>query len=219
MDTKIDGRYTEAMIDELDWHEPTIADSVVQQDGGRLDEDGVVIAGAALVITLLSDLLQALSADRKVAIAINNYTDRALAHPHAFTDSGGIHSINLEVAGGLAGFISAEKTKGPIARGTVGVVGYILKGLHLKLVIMWQVPFDYTLYSNYFKLAVISSHIAIDKTLFKDMYFDKHQITLGNAQKAEGGTGIRHCSGYELEGVMGSSGEATLNTSIRMKPC
>jgi hypothetical protein len=48
MDTKIDGRYTEAMIDELDWHEPTIADSVVQQDGGRLDEDGVVIAGAAL---------------------------------------------------------------------------------------------------------------------------------------------------------------------------
>ncbi len=213
MGNKSDGRFSETVIDQLEWFEPVMEDPV--QD--NRNNASAVLAGAALVITLLSDLLKALSADRKIAIAVNNFTNRALAHPHAATLSGGTHSIELEVGGGLAGFITASKTKGPVACGTVGVVGYILKGLHLKFVVMWQVPFDYSLYSNYFKLAIISSHMPIDKALFKDMYYNKHHLTKGNARKADDGTGIWHDHGYELEGVMGSSGEATLNTSIRVK--
>ena len=140
-----------------------------------------VIAGSALVITILSDLLESLTAARKISIAINNYTGKTLTTPKSYTFSGGTHALALEIDGDKAGFSSAEKTSGPVATGTVGVVSYELEGTGFRLAIMYSTPFDYDLYSNWFKMAVINKTTKTDYSLYEDMYYNYDKKTSGNA--------------------------------------
>lgn len=173
---------------------------------------GAVIAGTALVWTVLKDLLAVMSKPRRIAVAVNNYPAHALTDPKYCCIGGGVESADIHVDGGHAGFVSAQKT---FADGTFGVVTYKISGTQKRLAIMWSVPENRALYKNWFKVAIIPATTATNKALFKDMYYDKGKLTTGKAAKASVGSHTWETNGYVLKGTMGETPVATLNMEIR----
>lgn len=198
-------------------------------DGPQVADAGMVLkaisavaAGAGALSGLIGQLLNAIgSAQRRLAIGINNHTDKKLTKPKFYIFSGKIEAVSLEVGGKLCGAIGASKTAGPVARGAVGVVSFDIEGTPHRLAIMYSVPFDYNLYSNWFKLGIISKNIETNHDLYDDMYYDRGKLTSGYAAKADKGYAEWHVTKdgitYHLEGVMGNGGVATMNTSLKIK--
>lgn len=52
----------------------------------------------------------------------------------------------------------ANKYGGLIARGTAGVITYHLGDRNSTLAIMWSVPFDYNIYSNWWNIKIYDGH-------------------------------------------------------------
>lgn len=180
-----------------------------------------IIAGADALAGLIGQLLNAIgSAIRRLAIGINNHTDKKLIKPKYYLFSGKIEAASLEVEGKRCGAVGASKTAGPVATGAVGVISYEIEGTPHRLAIMYSVPFDYTWYSNWFKLGIISKNTATNHDLYVDMYYDKGELTSGNAARADEGYAEWHVEKdgitYHLEGVMGNGGVATMNTSLKI---
>lgn len=69
------------------------------------------------------------------------------------------------------------KTSGA-ARGSVGAFTYNLEDVEtkqtkLKMAVMFQVPFDYTQYSNYCAVGICDKDKPCDYNLFHEMYYNK----------------------------------------------
>ncbi len=95
------------------------------------------------------------------------------------------------------------------------MITYEIGDLDKRLAIMWSVPYDYVQYENWFKLSVIPSDTKADQALYEDMYYNKHRITDGEVAQASAGAHEWKTPDHVLTGVMGTSGECTLNVSIR----
>ncbi len=159
--------------------------------------------------------------DRALVIGINNSLPFDLVHPRYHVVSGKVEAVSLAVGAGFAGAAAASKTAGPVARGAVGVITYDFANEpnpH-RLAIMYSVPYDYNLYENWFKLSVIAPDVALDDSLFDDMY-NNRGATPGEAAAAAKGTAtwevIKDGRKFLLEGVLGNGGRAVLNMSITM---
>ena len=175
-------------------------------------DPATVKAGAEVVLKILNELLAYLGAiDRKISIAINNYPSTTLRMPKFACWSGDVVDTTLRVGGDRAGFFTAQKKWG--AYGTAGVLTYGIDGADKRLAVMWSVPKG-ALYKNWFKVSVVPRSTATDVALFDDMYYDNHKLTTGDCAPADGGSAAWTSNGYRLEGVMGTSGETTLNISI-----
>lgn len=184
---------------------------------GASEEDGpktgTVIAGAALVWTVLKDLLAVMSQPRRIAIAINNYPPLPLTEPRFVCCGGGLETADLEIPGKVAGFVSAQKT---FADGTFGVVSYQIGESKDRLAVMWSVPENRIFYKNWFKLAIIPNDTPTDSRLFDDMYYNKGKLTKGDAAKADDGSAKWSTERYKLSAVMGTTEITTLNTAIKL---
>jgi hypothetical protein len=174
-----------------------------------------VEAGSAVVGEILTALLEYLGAiDRKLAIAVNNYPTEELRMPKAACWSGDIVDTTLRIQADRAGFMTTQKKWG--AYGTAGVLTYEIAGTDQKLAVMWSVPKGIG-YKNWFKLSVIKNTVPTNVALFDDMYYDLGKLTIGKCAPADGGSAAWTNGAWRLEGVMGTSGECTLNTSIERK--
>lgn len=163
----------------------------------------------------LEKILNSMDMDavRRIAIAIDNQTEKKLINPESYFDSGQIQRIDLAINEKKVGFIAARKTYYSIY-GTWGVVTYEIENTTQKLAIMWSVPFNYGFYENWFKLAIINTDMQTHKNLLEDMYYNKG-ITEGKVQKASAGSKIWKKENYILQGIMGTGGSTTLDISIR----
>jgi hypothetical protein len=178
-------------------------------------DPATVKAGAEIVGKILTELLNYLGKiDRKVAIAVNNYPAEGLRMPKAACWSGDIVDTTLRIEGDRAGFMTAQKKWG--AYGTAGVLTYDISGTDQKMAVMWSVPKGIG-YKNWFKLSVVANDVPTNVALFDDMYYDKGKLTSGKCAPADKGSAAWTDHGWRLEGVMGTSGECTLNTSIERK--
>ncbi|XP_062332575.1 DELTA-stichotoxin-Hcr4a-like [Osmerus eperlanus] len=130
----------------------------------------------------MSNLVKAVPvsiSSRSVTIQITNQTENyTLINPNVWQYSGCAHidptSHIKPMESKVCSFI---KTMGAAA-GCVGVLTYETKRLQGKgceeiLAIMFSVPFDYNLYSNWFAVGIYGHGRACNRSLFKDMYYNK----------------------------------------------
>ena len=178
-----------------------------------------VLAGAAAAASVIASILGSISAqERTVVIAIHNYLSIDLADPRAWVHSGRIEGDLTPIPAGQFGTAVASKNPGPTATGAVGVVTWRFGDAEERLAVMFSVPYDYNLYKNWFKLAVIDGGVETDKALYEDMYYDKGR-TLGKAARADAGKATwqrtLHGQTGTLTGSMGRDGRCVLSVEVR----
>lgn len=103
---------------------------------------------------------------------------------------------------------AAQKTRGPVATGVVGVFTYYLPEISKTLAVMFSVPFDYNLYSNWFDVRLYSGRKWANKDLYNEMYY-------GDPFEGNDGWHRRNLgSGLKVKCAMSSSGQATIEIHI-----
>ena len=106
---------------------------------------------------------------------------------------------------------AARKTAGPVARGAVGVFTYYIKGLNKTLAIMYSVPFDYNLYSNWWNVKLYSGRKEATKEMFNEMYRSQSKPFKGDNGWHTKDLG----SGLSVNGAMASPGQTRLEIKVR----
>lgn len=101
---------------------------------------------------------------RKIGIVIKNPTGVTFENPATYFVSGVSDYVPpFTIPGGQALVWGARKTAGPVATGSVGVITYQLKDRDSTLAVMWSVPFDYNLYSNWWGVKVYDGYHSANK--------------------------------------------------------
>lgn len=167
---------------------------------------GAVAAGAAVIPQILAQILSTINVSREVAVAVNNYTGNDLINPAYYIVSGKLVNTASTVSAGMANFVSACRTTGA-ARGTVAVVTYELSNSNYRLAIYWSVPFGYAAHSNVLYLCLVDKSTLTDVRLYSELNEKAVNASAGSFSNTD--------SGYLLEAVMGTGGQATLNLSIK----
>ena len=134
-----------------------------------------VIPVAEFGIGVLKTLLDSLgSIKRKIAIGIGNKTQYAWQAVGVYFRSGTSDDVLPACASPQEAVIyPARKTSGPVATGVVGVLCYYIPDRKVSLCILFSVPFDYNLYSNWWDVQVFSGKKSPDNQLYNDMYYGK----------------------------------------------
>ena len=105
---------------------------------------------------------------------------------------------------------TARKTKGPVARGVVGVVAFYVPGISKTVAVLFSVPYDYNLYQNWWNVRFYEGERQADYSIYNDLYYSNpfkadvpHERDLGNNLK--------------FRGDMSSSGTPTLEIRVQGK--
>lgn len=170
-----------------------------------------VIAIAEFSADLLREILDILgNIDRKIAIGLGNQTTTSWDYGGVYYVSGTSDGVIPEkVPDGYIVLYNGRKTNGPVATGSVGVMGYRMSDGN-TVALMFSVPFDYNLYSNWWNAKVYKGYHSIDEAMFNEMYYGNDPFK-GDDAWHEKDIG----EGYFVKGVMGSSGTCTLEVYIR----
>ena len=109
----------------------------------------------------------------------------------------------------------ARKTAGPVPFGAEGVFSYYIPGIKKTLAVMFSVPFNYAVNSNWVDVQLYEGTITANKVLWYKMYHNNPNKFKGNNMWYEknlepdlGEKGIR------AKFSMSSSGQATIQMEI-----
>ena len=177
----------------------------------------MAVAAAGEVIAIadfrgLKNVLDALgSIQRKIAIGVANESDDnwTAIGTHFYSGTSDVILPNVVPKKKVA-LYTARKTAGPVATGAVGVMGYKM-GNGNTLGVMFSVPFDYNLYSNWWNAKVYEGDKPADKNMYHDLY-DNADFK-GDDHWHEKDIG----GGYAVRGAMSSSGQCTFECYIKKK--
>ena len=170
---------------------------------------GTAIAGAEFTAEVLEKILTALGdIGRKVAIGVVNESGGEWIAIGTYFYSGTSDQILPNtVPNQTVALYDARKTAGPVATGAVGVLGFMMQDGN-TLGVMFSVPFDYNLYSNWWNAKVYGGSKPVDKHMYDDLY--GNTTFKGDDQWHETSIGY----GYAVRGAMSSSGKCTLECLI-----
>lgn len=101
-----------------------------------------------------------------------------------------------------------RKSKGPVATGVVGVLTYYIPAKGSTLAVMWSVPFDYNLYSNWWNVKLYNGKKRPDHAMYKELYYDADPFRAGSWDTKNLGGGLK-CRGF-----MTTPGEAKLQIKV-----
>lgn len=123
-------------------------------------------------LDVLKTLLDTLgSIPRKIAIGIANKTPYEWKAVGVYFFSGTSDDVlPASVSPQEAVIYPARKTFGPVATGVVGVLCYYIPDREVSLYVLFSVPFDYNLYSNWWDVKVFSGKKTPDEQMYNDMY-------------------------------------------------
>lgn len=173
---------------------------------------GVVSAGAATV-SALTDVVKAMgNINRKIAIGIRNEAHRPFEALNVYYLSGTSDNTlpQSSIAHGKALVYTARKTSGS-ARGAVGVMSIYLPNDRVTLCVLFSVPYDYNLYSNWWNAKFYSGKKSASYDIYEDLYYNQ------NPFKGDDGFHSRSFSvprGCKIRGYMNSSGTSTLQVTV-----
>ncbi|XP_020506206.1 DELTA-actitoxin-Afr1e [Labrus bergylta] len=133
----------------------------------------------------MSESAEALAANlksrRNVTIEINNISNaHCLIDPKIYMDSGHCHippqPTVIPMKTELCNFTKTSAK----ASGAVGLLSYDLlekssNRVTDRLVLMFSVPYDNSMYKNWFGLAIYGTDKEVNEKLFKEMYYNKEQ--------------------------------------------
>lgn len=166
------------------------------------------LEAAALAVNLGEKLYDRLSnVDRGVVITIENRTGKTLTWAGVFEVSGSVTDFTEVIPPQQAGAVIAKKSQGSVGTGAVGVLRYRLGNESRVLEVMYQVPYDYNLYSNLFNGNIVDSTSGPTKGRFDANY--KHAYYAGKDVPTE------QDKGYEFSMSMTNKGQSNLKVTIR----
>ena len=172
-----------------------------------------IIAFVSLFLSVLRLIIQAFDQiTRSVTVRVFNTTNQSLTGSTVYFHSGTSDVIppdELQRQGQLR--YSARKTRGPVARGAVGVVTFEM-GNGNTVAILFSVPFDYTFYRNWWNVEIYQGQRRADSSMYKNLYYSNSALE-GNDEWREIKDN-RMKFGIEVRGVMSSSGDSTLHVHL-----
>nr|P58691.2 RecName: Full=DELTA-stichotoxin-Hcr4a; Short=DELTA-SHTX-Hcr4a; AltName: Full=Cytolysin RTX-A [Heteractis crispa] len=170
---------------------------------------GAIIAGASLTFQILDKVLAELGqVSRKIAIGIDNESGGSWTAMNAYFRSGTTDVILPEfVPNQKALLYSGRKNRGPDTTGAVGALAYYMSNGN-TLGVMFSVPFDYNLYSNWWDVKVYSGKRRADQAMYEDLYYS-------NPYRGDNGWHQKNLGyGLKMKGIMTSAGEAIMEIRI-----
>ncbi|XP_031563888.1 DELTA-actitoxin-Aeq1b [Actinia tenebrosa] len=171
---------------------------------------GAVIEGATLTFNVLQTVLKALGdISRKIAVGIDNESGMTWTAMNTYFRSGTSDIVlPYEVPHGKALLYNGQKDRGPVATGVVGVLAYAMSDGN-TLAVLFSIPFDYNLYSNWWNVKVYKGHRRADQRMYEELYY--------NLSPFRGDNGWHNRDlGYGLtsRGFMNSSGQSILEIHV-----
>ena len=110
---------------------------------------------------------------------------------------------------------SARKTAGPVTYGAEGIFTYYIPGITKTLAVMFSVPFNYAVNSNWVDVQLYDGSINANLDLWNMMYHNNPNKFKGNnmwhQKNLESGRGEK---GIRAKFYMSSSGQATIQIQI-----
>lgn len=200
----------EEASDEMAAPEAQPDNAAVEELAQARSATATVVAGLSLGASVVESILSGLgSVNRKVVISLANNTGLPLSAISVYFFSG---TSDLGLPGSIPdkhtlGF-GARKTAGPVARGTVGVLTYHIAARNQTAALMWSVPYDYNLYSNWWNFEVRSGRVAASRSLYQSLYNSNTAI------KGDSNHVKRSTNGWTFEGSMGHSGTPLLSVVL-----
>lgn len=101
-----------------------------------------------------------------------------------------------------------RQSKGPVATGVVGVLTYYIPGKDSTLAVMWSVPFDYNLYSNWWNVKLYYGDRGPSHAMYKELYYYANPFKAGSWNTKNLGGGLK-CRGF-----MTTPGNAKLKIEV-----
>lgn len=172
-----------------------------------------VVGAAELSHKVIKGAFKGLSdVSRRVAIGVSNETDTTWSGGSVYFNSGTSDIVlPRSVAPGKAFTYAARKTAGPWFTGAVGVVAYNMSN-DCTLAVMFQVPFDYNLYDNYWNVTLYHDHRKADKSVFKELYYTESPFKGNNSWQEKDLDDT-----YAIRGVMTNSSQGLLMIHVYQK--
>ncbi|XP_028397903.1 DELTA-stichotoxin-She4b-like [Dendronephthya gigantea] len=195
--------------------------SLDESDRGNENEGKVSKRGLAaaiplieLGVTVLQSVLEALgNIERKIAIGIGNNTPYEWRADGVYFRSGTSDEfLPASVSSDEGAIFPARKTSGPVATGVVGVLCYYIPKKQKSLCVMFSVPFDYNLHSNWWNVKMFSGRKSPDQGLYENLYYSKPYKGDNRYHTQNLGYGF-----IMEEGIMNSAGNARLLINIAEK--
>ena len=168
-----------------------------------------VVAAAELTEETLETLLDSISSvNRKIAIGFVNETPYKWEALNTYFVSGTSESVLPEfVTKGNVGLYTAKKRTGPVATGSVGVFAYYMKDAHKTIAVMFSVPFDYNIFSNWWNVKIYPGKERATHDVYKSMYYN-------DPFKGDNGWHVKNVDGFQVKGTMTSCGGCLLQLRI-----
>ncbi|XP_029977995.1 DELTA-sagatoxin-Srs1a-like [Sphaeramia orbicularis] len=160
-----------------------------------------------------------LTTNRNCTVEVTNVTSRyCLTNPKVYMESGfnfsppqpTVRSTMTEVCS----FTKDDNT----ATGAAGVFTYEMYEMQTHkctevLAVMFSVPFDFNIYSNWLGLGIFDRSKACDEKLFNSMYHDKDCV--GFVRQKSDGSGLLYTgSTVDLRATMSSEGKAIIKLEV-----
>lgn len=167
---------------------------------------------ALIAITVIAEVLGKLlgglgGGSQKMALAVSNYSSNRLENPKVCICDGNFSDLEVSIPPEHVGFSTFMSRVGTY--GTSGVITYDIKGYKRRFAIMWSNPALKK--KSWFKFGIIKkAKIPTDKTLFKDMYYDRHDLVDGDCRQAIVGSMRWHNDDYYYVGTMGSAAQSAM---------
>ncbi|KAJ8277166.1 hypothetical protein GJAV_G00072150 [Gymnothorax javanicus] len=155
-------------------------------------------------------------ASRSVSIQLTNSSSSILTNPQVYNFSGYCDSLLQPTVGaGVTETCAFVNTK-RVFRGAVGVMTYDItadqgKKADKRLAIMFSVPFDYSIYENWFAFGLFDTDQACDDSLYKLMYYENGSFKRGKASSSEISFTAER---YTLKGKMSPSAKAQMKIEL-----
>ena len=168
-----------------------------------------VVAAAELTEETLKTLLDSISVvNRKIAIGFVNETPYKWEALNTYFVSGTSESVLPEfVTKGNVGLYTAKKRTGPVATGSVGVFAYYMKDAEKTIAVMFSVPFDYNLFSNWWNVKIYPGKERATHDMYESMYYN-------DPIQGDNGWHVKNVDGFQVKGTMTSCGGCLLQLRI-----
>ncbi|XP_039621345.1 DELTA-sagatoxin-Srs1a-like [Polypterus senegalus] len=173
--------------------------------------------GASLQGMSAEQISKSIKTTRNVVIEISNNTTRFLTNPKYHCHSGYNNTPLQPTIEPRCREACSFSKMGNTACGSVGVMTYDISASprqsgHMKLAIMFSVPYDYTLYENWFAVGFYDLSKGCDHQLYHEMY---HQVKPEfKRAKATQGTLSHHANGFDIKAAMSNASQSIMQVEL-----